>query len=68
MTPQESAIITVANIITDTVRETGATGAPGGILYAGLMGVLTYNQFAELMSALVKVGRLRKSGHVYFAV
>jgi hypothetical protein len=31
------------------------------------MGVISLDQFEAIMSALVKAGLIRKSGHVYFA-
>jgi hypothetical protein len=44
-------------------------GAPGGILYAALMGYgCTLEQFEMLMTVLVEAKKVRKSGQLYFAV
>jgi len=58
----------LACAILETVNECGALGAPAGVMYAGLMSVLTLDQFEGVMSALVLSGKLVREGHVYYAV
>jgi hypothetical protein len=40
-------------------------GAPAGPMYAGVMQYMTLAQFEACMAALVELGCIRKSGHVY---
>lgn len=66
---QYQAIALVLAAVIDAVKAAGPTGAPGGILYAGLMSQgCTLNQFQGLMGMLVKMGKLRQEGDLYFAV
>lgn len=62
------AILAIADALLDTVRATGANGAPAGPLYAASMGVLSLAHFEAIMGALVQSGKVRKSGHVYYIV
>ncbi len=59
------ALITVT--ILEAVKAAGPLGAPGGHLYAAMMGSCTLAQFQRFMAALVQAGVLRKEGQVYFA-
>ena len=44
-----------------------ALGAPGGVIYAALMGQdCTLSQFKSLMVGLVRAGKLRRDGDLYF--
>ena len=67
---QSEAVKKVLDAIVDTVADAGEYGAPGGILYAGMMGALGIGleTFNGIMNLLVKQGRLRKEGHVYYVV
>lgn len=67
MTPQQLAAVRfVANAITDTVREAGPLGAPGGVIYAALSKQgCTFNQFNGIMGGLVRAGVLRQDGDLY---
>jgi hypothetical protein len=51
--------------ILDAVREAGPIGAPGGVLYAALLGRISLPQFERVMGALVKAGKLRREGDLY---
>jgi hypothetical protein len=68
MTPQQQAraVRIVCGAIVDAVKEAGDIGAPGGVLYAVLQGSLSLSQFEQIMSALVKTGKLRCEGDLYF--
>jgi hypothetical protein len=49
------------------VRAAGSLGAPGGVIYAALMGQgCTLSQFESLMAGLVRAGKLRRDGDLYF--
>lgn len=52
--------------LVDAVKAGGETGAPGGVMYAALMGQLTLQQFETMMRVLVSQGFLRKQGDLYF--
>jgi len=57
----------VADAIIESVAVAGKQGAPGGSLYAALMTHgFTYEQFEQIMSGLVKTGKLEKRGQLYF--
>jgi hypothetical protein len=70
VTPQQQAraVRIVCGAIIDAVKEAGDVGAPGGVLYAVLQGSISLAQFEQLMSALVKTGKLRREGDLYFWV
>ncbi len=67
---QIDAIRRVAGIIIEAVSEADPTiGSPGGHIYAALMAHgCTIHQYEQLMSGLVRAGKLRKSGECYFVV
>lgn len=67
-TPEQlRAIKAVADAIVDAVRAAGSMGAPGGVIYAALMGHgCTFNQYQQFMGALVRTGKLRQRGDLYF--
>ena len=63
---QVKALRAVADAITDTVREAGPFGAPGGVIYAALMAHgCTLHQFQQIMAGLVQAGRLTREGDLY---
>ena len=64
---QMQAIKAIADAIVEAVRAGGPTGAPGGVIYAALMAHgISLEQYEQIMEALVRVGRLRRSGQLYF--
>lgn len=66
---QIEALRRVCDAIIEAVKLAGDFGAPGGHLYAALMGQgCSLHQFEQLMAGLVKAGKLRKEGECYFAV
>lgn len=59
----------VVNAILDTVKETGPKGTPSGPMFAALLahgGSL--KQYEDIMGALVRKGKLRQDGDLYFIV
>lgn len=63
------AFVELCNAVVDAVKEAGPQGAPAGPMYAAFMSVgMSLEQFERMMAALVKSGRLRKSGDLYFYV
>lgn len=63
------AYVQLCNAVVDAVKEAGPQGAPAGPMYAAFMSVgMSLEQFERMMDLLVKSGRLRKSGHLYFYV
>jgi hypothetical protein len=64
---QKRALILIVSAITETIKEAGELGAPGGHMYAALMAHgCTLNQFESIMAALVRLGRVEKRGQSYF--
>jgi len=65
---QMEALAQIGRAIVDTVRASGAKGAPGGHLYAALMASgCSLATFEQIMGALVDAGLLAKRGQCYFA-
>ena len=67
MTPQQiAAIRMLADAVVDAVKAAGSLGAPGGVIYAALMAHgCTLAQFESLMDALIRAGKLTRSGDLY---
>lgn len=66
---QRAALAAIVAAVIDAVKVAGPLGAPAGVLYAALMSHgCTLSQFQSLMSALVRAGKVRQEGHLYFAV
>jgi hypothetical protein len=64
---QARALRMVIDGVLDAVAVAGPIGAPGGVLYAALMGAgISLSQFESLMGGLVRLGKLRRSGDLYF--
>lgn len=69
MTNTTDAMKQILDAVTDAVRAAGHAGCPEGVLYAHLMGFgCSLSQFHAMIGALVRVGRVRKEGHVLYAV
>jgi hypothetical protein len=68
MTTKEQATIQVLKALFNTVLASGPLGAPGGVMYAALMGQgCTLQQFEGLMNALLRTRLVRKVGDCYHA-
>jgi hypothetical protein len=67
-TPEQlKAIKALADAIIEAVRAADPTiGAPGGVIYAALLGKLSLERYESFMSALVRTGKLTKRGECYF--
>lgn len=66
---QRTALSQVIDAILDAVRAAGPLGAPGGLIYAPLMAEgCTFNQYTSIMAGLVRHGKLRQDGDLYFIV
>ena len=63
------AITELCFIIVEAVQDMGPMGAPSGPMYASLMSTgITLDQYQRVMDGLVAAGKLKRRGHVYFAV
>lgn len=68
LAPTRKAIELVNDVVVDTVKEAGPTGAPAGPMYlAFAQAGWSLEAFERMMTALVESGRLTKRGHCYFA-
>jgi len=67
---QKSSVVKMlCDSIIESVQAAGSLGAPAGHLYAALMQHgFTLEQFERIMDALMRIGKVRKSGNLYFAV
>jgi hypothetical protein len=64
---QLEAIKLIVTSIIETVRDAGDMGAPSGPMYAACMSAgASLSQYQSLMDALVRTGKLRQSGDLYF--
>ena len=68
MTAEQAKVLRgVCDAVIGAVEAAGPLGCPAGTLYAALMTQgATLEQFENLMSGLVGIGKLRKSGNLYF--
>lgn len=68
LTPQQAAAMKyIVSATLDAIRAAGPSGAPGGVMYAAMMTHgCTLQQFQSLMNALVKAGKVRREGELYF--
>ena len=58
----------LVDAVVETIKEAGAMGAPGGVLYAALMTRgFSLEEFEIFMRVVVATGRVYKTGHLYFA-
>lgn len=58
----------VVKAILETIEETGEQGAPLGVMYAALMGVVSYNSFMNAIHGLVQARLIRISNNVAYVV
>lgn len=64
---QAAALKAVVEAVTEAVKAAGSHGAPGGVIYSALMASgCSHSQYVSLMGAMVRAGKLRQSGHLYF--
>jgi hypothetical protein len=65
---QHRAAAIVVQAIVETIEEMGDKGAPLGIIYAALMGMISYNSFVNVIQSLVQAGIIRVSNNVAYPV
>lgn len=68
MTKRELVVMAVA--LTETIKESGPGGAPGGILFMGVLNHhpnMTGSEFEDLMAVVCQVTGIRKEGDCYVA-
>ena len=65
---QHIAAAMVVRAIVETIEETGDDGAPLGVMYAALMGMISYNSFMSVIDALAKARVIRVSNNCAYAV
>lgn len=64
-----AALRAVVAAVLDSIRTAGPLGAPEGVIFAALQTQgCTLRQFQSLIDALVKAGKVRRSGHLLFSV
>lgn len=68
MLTQKQALIALCSVFVEAVKAGGTMGAPAGTLYAAVMDKISLDQFEQIMSTLVIMGKVRKSGHLYHFV
>lgn len=62
-----AAMRLIASIIEEAIAAAGPTGAPAGVIYAGLMPAgCTLRQFNSIMAGMERAGRVRREGDLYF--
>lgn len=65
-TAQIQAVRQIVSAIVEAIKAAGPLGAPGGVLYAGLMAHgCSLSQFESLMAGIVKSGMIVKRGECY---
>jgi hypothetical protein len=65
---QHRAAALVVRAIVETIEEMGDEGAPLGIIYAALMGMISYNSFTNVIQSLVKAGVIVVKNNVAYGV
>ncbi len=67
MEPQKriEALRILCDAIIEAVKIAGPLGAPGGIMYAALMNVVTLDQFEQICGTLCRLGKIEKRGECY---
>jgi hypothetical protein len=67
LSPKQVAVLQmVCGAVKEAVEAAGPLGAPGGVLYAGMMSQgCTLQQFEGIMGGMVRAGILVKKGECY---
>lgn len=68
MTPEQiAALRAILDAILEAVKAAGPHGAPGGVIYSALMASgCSLSQYQSFMAGLVRAGKLRQEGQLYF--
>ena len=65
---QAVALRRIGKVIIEACDAAGGMGAPGGVMYAALMGQgCTLNQFQQIMAGLENAGMVARDGECYIA-
>lgn len=56
----------IKQAILETVQE--VKEAPSGVMYAALVGVVTFSEYVEIVDELVREGHVRQDGHLLLAL
>jgi hypothetical protein len=67
---KNKALVVLALALAETIKESGPSGVPGGILFMGVMNKypnLTASEFESIMSVVCQVTGIRKEGQCYVA-
>lgn len=66
-TEQLEALKAICAATLDAIAAAGKLGCPAGSLYSSLMTHgCSFNQFQSLMAGLIRAGKVRQSGQLYF--
>jgi hypothetical protein len=65
---KERAAALVIKAIIETIEEMGTEGAPMGIMFHALCGMISYESFMNVIDALQNAGIIRVSNHVAYRV
>lgn len=65
---QHRAAALVVRAIVETIEDMGTEGAPLGIMYSALCGMISYESFMNVIDSLVNSGVIRVSNHVAYVV
>jgi hypothetical protein len=65
---QNRAAALVVQAIVETIEEMGEDGAPLGVMYAALMGLISYNSFMAVIDSLQKAKIIRVSNNCAYRV
>lgn len=57
-------IFQILSVILTTVVDVGDEGTPSGVLYSGLVGILSFDEYTFGVSALKQQGQITEEGHV----
>jgi hypothetical protein len=65
---ENRAAALVVRAIVETIEETGDNGAPLGIMYAALAGMISYHSFMAVIDSLQKAKVIRVSNNCAYKV
>lgn len=59
----------LSQAVLETCKDAGSEGAPEGPMYAAFMSYgIGLDTFTKIVNALIAAGKLRRSGHVLYAI
>jgi hypothetical protein len=63
---QQQAVSKVLEAIQDAIKAGGSLGAPAGVIYSALMGVMNLSTFNAIIDAWVISGKVRKEANLLY--